>query len=71
MVDILRRVFNLHTSVQVVVVNIFVLIDGLITESNFEYAAMVAAENKSSATVRLNLAVSLERMPTRHSQSVY
>ena len=48
-----------------------VRIDGLVSECHFESAVVVAAEDEFGTTVRLYLAVGLERMPTQLRESVH
>ena len=62
-IDILRPILDFLATVQMAVVRTFLQIDGLIPESHFKRPVMVSSEDKLSATVRLDLAVRLERLP--------
>lgn len=52
------------------VVRLLVQIDGIVSECHFKGAVMVAAEDESDTTVRLHLAIGLERMPNLLCESV-
>ena len=67
-IDILRPILDFLATVQVAVVRTFLQIDGLIPESHFKRPVMVSSEDKLSATVRLDFAVRLERLPTQFVQ---
>ena len=70
-IDIFCPLFDFRTSQEVAVVRLLVQIDGLVSECHFESAVVVAAEYESGTTVRLYLAVGLERMPTQLRESVH
>ena len=67
-IDILRPIFNFLATVQVAVVRTFFQIDRLIPESHFNSPVVIATENESGATIRLNLAILFERLPAQLSQ---
>ena len=64
-IDIFRPMFNFFAPMQMAVVCILFQIDGLIAESHFNSPVVIATENKSGATIRLNLAVRLEWFPAQ------
>ncbi len=68
-IDIFRPMFDFLTPGQVVVIDIFLQTDDLVSESHFNSPVVIATENESGATVRLNLAVRLEWFPTQFQQS--
>ena len=64
-IDIFCPLFDFRAPLKVAVIRPLVLIDGLVSECHFESAVVVTAEDEFGTTIRLYLAVGLERMPTQ------
>lgn len=62
-IDVFCSLFDFSAPQEVAVVRLLIQIDDIVSECHFEGAVMVAAEDESDTTVRLHLAVGLERMP--------
>ena len=70
-IDIFCPLFDFRAPLKVAVIRPLVMIDGLVSECHFESAVVVTAEDEFGTTVRLYLAVGLERMPTQLRQPVH
>jgi len=68
-IDIFRPMFYFLAPKQMAVVCILFQIDGLIAESHFNSPVVIATENESGATIRLNLTVRLEWFPAQLRQA--
>ena len=64
-IDIFCLMFYFLAPMQMAVVGILFQIDGLIAESHFNRPVVIATENESGATVRLNLAILFEWFPAQ------
>ena len=68
-IDIFCPLFNFRTSLEMAVICTLIQIYGLGSKCHLKCTVMIAAEDKFRTTIRLNLTVRLERLPTQLGQS--
>ena len=67
-IDIFCPLFDFRTSLEMAVICTFVQIYSLSSKCHLKCTVMIASEDKFRTTIRLNLAVRLERLPAQLSQ---